>query len=91
VARVTVIAMNHGLIAARGAGNAKDAGTAMDSLIVYLVDLMSMRPLGRIYDILGSGERRAGLNADRSTKAVTHRCRMERARHAVPLLRWKRR
>jgi hypothetical protein len=52
-----VIAMNHGLMAARGAGNAKDAGTAMDSLIVYLVDLMCMRPLGRIYDILGSGKK----------------------------------
>ena len=75
VARVTVIAMNHGLIADRGAGNVKDAGTAMDSLIVYLVDLMSMRPLGRIYDILGSGKRRAGLNADRPAKAVTHRYR----------------
>jgi hypothetical protein len=36
VASVTVIAMNHGLIAVRGAGNAKDAGTAKDSLICGL-------------------------------------------------------
>jgi len=46
---------------------------------------MCMRPFGRIYDILGSGKRRAGLNADRSAKVVTHRYRIARARHAVPL------
>ena len=40
VARVTVMAMNHGLMAARGAGNTKDAGTAMDSLMSDSVNWM---------------------------------------------------
>jgi hypothetical protein len=61
VARVTVMAMNHGLMASCCAGIARSDGAAMESAMVVRKDWMIMRPFGRIYGMLDLGKRQASL------------------------------